>query len=437
MLWSRLLSYLVKTGDLTVIDAGGKSHKFGVAGQKPKSVVKLHDKSLHWKLFLYSEFHLGESYMNGTLTLEEGNLNDLLSILAINFAVSKPTLPEKLAEDMAPFTQAIQQFNPVGLAQKHVAPHYDLSDRLYELFLDKDMHYTCAYFTDPDNSLEQAQQDKIRHVASKLQLRPGMKILDAGCGWGGLAIYLAKIADVDVTGVTLSGEQVKKATERAKAAGLQDKVRFLQKDYRTMEGTFDRVVSVGMMEHIGSAFYKETFAKTRELLTPDGIAFFHFIGRLDGPGTTNPWLRKYIFPGGYAPSMSEITRVIEKSELLMTDIEVLRMHYAYTLRDWQKRFRDNWDTVAGIYDERFCRMWEFYLVSAEMDFRYLSTAIFHIQLAKDVNTLPITRDYMVDWERAHPETAVAGSAANQASAEGREAYPPRVRRRSTTSPRAV
>jgi cyclopropane-fatty-acyl-phospholipid synthase len=407
MLWSRLLNYLVKSGDLTVIDADGRTHRFGVAGQLPKSVVRLRDKSLHLKLFMNSEFYLGESYMNGTLILEEGNLNDFLAILAINFAVSKPTIPEKIAESLSPVTQLIQQFNPVGLAQKNVAPHYDLSDRLYELFLDEDMHYTCAYFTDPDNSLEQAQQDKIRHVAAKLQLRPGMKVLDAGCGWGGLAIYLAKIADVDVTGVTLSGEQVKKATERAKAAGVQDKVRFVQKDYRTVEGAFDRVVSVGMMEHIGSAFYKETFAKTKELLTPDGIAFFHFIGRLDGPGTTNPWLRKYIFPGGYAPAMSEITRVIEKSDLLMTDIEVLRMHYAYTLRDWQKRFRDNWDTVAGIYDERFCRMWEFYLVSAEMDFRYLSTAIFHFQLSKDVNALPITRDYMVDWERAHPFAVAA------------------------------
>jgi cyclopropane-fatty-acyl-phospholipid synthase len=414
MLWSRWLTYLVKSGDLTVIDADGQRHRFGVEGQSPKSVVKLHDRALHTKLFYDSEFHLGEAYMRGTLTLEEGNLNDFLALLAINFAVSKPTLPEKLAERLLPVTQALQQFNPVGLALKNVAPHYDLSDRLYELFLDKDMHYTCAYFTDPANSLEQAQQDKIRHVASKLRLQPGMKVLDAGCGWGGLAIYLAKVADVDVTGVTLSAEQVKKATARAKAAGVDGKVRFLLQDYRTVQGTFDRVVSVGMMEHIGSAFYKETFAKTKELLTPDGIAFFHFIGRLDGPGTTNSWLRKYIFPGGYAPSMSEITGVIEKSDLLMTDIEILRMHYAYTLREWQKRFRDNWSTVAQLYDETFCRMWEFYLVSAEMDFRYLSTAIFHIQLAKDVNAIPIVRDYMVDWERAE----VAASKATPTGSQG-------------------
>ena len=280
-----------------------------------------------------------------------------------------------------------------------------MSEKLYALFLDKDWHYTCAYYTDPDNSLEQAQQDKIRHVAAKLQLKPGMKVLDAGCGWGGLAMYLARTFKVDVTGVTLSGEQAAKATQRAKEAGLSDCVRFYQKDFREMTGTFDRVVSVGMMEHIGAGFYKQLFEQTKTLLKPDGIAFFHCIGRLDGPGTTNPWLRKYIFPGGYAPALSEVTKVIEKSDLLMTDIEVLRMHYAYTLRDWQKRFRDNWKTAAAIYDERFCRMWEFYLVSAEMDFRYLSTMIFHIQIAKDVNTIPITRDYMFEAEQAlaHPQ----------------------------------
>ncbi|MDE3016604.1 MAG: class I SAM-dependent methyltransferase [Pseudomonadota bacterium] len=401
MLWGTLLDYLVRSGDLTIIDARGKTHRFGRSGDAMKSTVRLHNSSLHYKLFFYPEFYLGESYMNGQLTLEEGNLHDFLSILAINFAVSKPTLPEKIAEKLTPLTQKIQQYNPVGHAQKNVAPHYDISDRLYALFLDQDWHYTCAYYTDPSNSLEQAQQDKIRHVASKLRLEPGMKVLDAGCGWGGLAMYLARVCGVDVTGVTLSGEQAAKANKRAGEAGLSDSVRFLQKDFRTMTGTFDRVVSVGMMEHIGAGFYKELFARTRALLTDDGIALFHCIGRLDGPGTTNPWLRKYIFPGGYAPALSEVTKAIEKSDLLMTDIEILRMHYAYTLRDWQQRFRANWKKAAALYDERFCRMWEFYLVSAEMDFRYLSTMIFHIQLTKDVNTLPIVRDYMVDWERAH------------------------------------
>jgi len=402
MLWAKLLNSFVKVGDLTIIDAGGKPHHFGTRGDAVKSTVRLHDASLHYKLFFYPEFYLGESYMNGTLTLEEGNLNDFLGLLAMNFAVSTPTLLEKIAEKLAPITQKIQQYNPVGLASKNVAPHYDLSDQLYELFLDDDMHYTCAYFTDPANSLEQAQQDKIRHVTAKLRLEPGMKVLDAGCGWGGFAMYMARTCNVDVTGVTLSGEQATKANQRAKEAGLSERVRFYQKDFREMTGKFDRVASIGMMEHIGVGFYKQLFDKTRELLTDDGIAFFHCIGRLDGPGTTNPWLRKYIFPGGYAPALSEVTKVIEKSNLLMTDIEILRMHYAYTLQHWQQRFRNHWDTVAKIYDERFCRMWEFYLVSAEMDFRYLSTMIFHIQLSKDVGTVPFTRDYMVDWERTYP-----------------------------------
>jgi cyclopropane-fatty-acyl-phospholipid synthase len=400
MLWSLLLNYLVKSGDLTVIDANGKTHRYGVAGQLPRSVVRLHDKALHRSLLFNPEFQLGEAYMNGTLTMEEGSLNDFLEVLARNFAVSKPTIAEKVAEKLLPFTQKIQQYNPVGRAQKNVAPHYDISDQLYALFLDADWHYSCAYYTDPSNNLEQAQQDKIRHIAAKLRLQPGMKLLDIGSGWGGLAMALARHCDVDVTGVTLSGEQQRKATQRAQEAGLSGRVRFLQKDVRDMQGPFDRIVSVGMMEHVGVGFYKQLFDKTRELLTEDGIALFHCIGRLDGPGTTNEWLRTYIFPGGYAPALSEVTKVVEKSNLLMTDIEILRLHYAYTLRDWQTRFRANWDKAAAIYDERFCRMWEFYLVSVEMDFRYLSTMVFQLQLSKHVDAVPITRDYMVDWERA-------------------------------------
>lgn len=410
MLWSLLLDHLVKTGDLTVIDANGKTHRYGVEGQVPKSVVKLHDKSLHYKLCFYPELYLGEAYMDKTLTLEEGTLNDFLAVLATNFAVSVPTLAEKLAEKLLPITQKIQQYNPLSRAAKNVAPHYDLSDAMYALFLDKEWQYSCAYYTDAGNTLEQAQQDKMRHIASKLRIEPGMKVLDIGSGWGGLAMYLARECGADVTGVTLSGEQASKAIQRVRAAGLSDKVRFLQRDIRQMEGSFDRIVSVGMMEHVGVGFYKALFAKSRELLKPDGIALFHCIGRLDGPGTTNAWLRKYIFPGGYAPALSEITRVVEKSNLRMTDIEILRMHYAYTLRDWQARFRANWDKVAALYDERFCRMFEFYLVSCEMDFRYLDTMVFQVQLSKELNTVPVTRDYMVDWERAQAPKAVKKAA---------------------------
>ena len=399
MLWSLALNYLVKSGDLTVVDAGGETHRFGVTGQAPKSAVRLHDSALHHKLLLYPELYLGEAYMDGTLTLEAGDLRDFLTILATNFAVSKPTFFEKIAEKLTPITQKLLQYNPLGIAQKNVAPHYNLSDRLYELFLDTDMHYSCAYYTDPDNSLEQAQQDKLKHIAAKLRIEPGMKVLDIGSGWGGLAMYLARHCGADVTGVTLSSEQAAKATQRVKDAGLADRVHFELKDYREMTGTFDRIVSVGMMEHIGTPFYKEYFDAIQSLLKPDGVALIHCIGRLDGPGNTNPWLRKYIFPGGYAPALSEVTKVVEKTGLLMTDIEILRLHYAYTLRDWMARLRDKWDTVAGIYDERFCRMFEFYLISCEMDFRYLSTMVFQIQLTRDMGAVPVTRDYMVDFER--------------------------------------
>ncbi len=399
MLWSVLLNYLVKSGELVVIDAKGIIHSYGMVGQTPKSVIKLHDVKLHKRLFFYPELYLGEAYMDGTLTIEEGSLEDFMTLLATNFSVSKPTVFEKIAEKLSPITQRILQHNPLGRAQKNVAPHYDISDAVYEMMLDKDMHYSCAYFTDENNSLDHAQQDKLKHIAAKLQLKPGMKVLDIGSGWGGMAMHLARNYGVEVTGVTLSGEQARKATQRVKDAGLESKVRFLQQDYRLLDTTFDRIVSVGMMEHVGVAFYPELFTKVKALLKPQGVALFHCIGRLDGPGNTNPWLRKYIFPGGYAPALSEVTKSIEKTDLLMADIEILRLHYAYTLREWLKRFRANRAAIAKLYDEKFCRMFEFYLISCEMDFRYLSTMVFQVQLTNDVNALPICRDYMVDGER--------------------------------------
>ena len=399
MLWSLWLKYLVKTGDLTVIDANGKTHRYGNAAGLPSASIRLHDKKLHAKLFFSAELSLGEAYMDGTLTIEKGTLKDFLTILALNLASFKPILPKKLTDKITPIAQAIQQHNPVGKAKTNVAPHYDLSDKLFETFLDPSWQYSCAYYTDPGNSLEQAQRDKMRHIASKMRLEPGMKVLDIGSGWGGLALYLARTFDVDVTGVSLSGEQVKKANDTAKAAGLDHKVRFLHTDVREVAGTFDRIVSVGMMEHVGVPFYAEIFATIMRLLAPDGNVLLHFIGNLDGPSTTNAWLRKYIFPGGYAPALSEISKVIEKSGLLMTDIEVLRLHYAYTLRDWYARFRAQWDVVAQLYDRRFCRMWEFYLVGCELEFLYMGTGVYQIQMAKDINALPIIRDYMIDAER--------------------------------------
>jgi cyclopropane-fatty-acyl-phospholipid synthase len=303
-----------------------------------------------------------------------------------------------------------QQYNPLHAARENVAHHYDLSDTLYDLFLDIDRQYSCAYFTRPDVTLETAQADKKRHIAAKLLLRPGQKVLDIGCGWGGLALYLARECGVQVTGLTLSSEQLKVAERRAAAAGLADRVRFHLRDYRTETGRYDRIVSVGMFEHVGVVHYPAFFRKLDELLSPDGVALLHSIGRMDGPGATNPWIRKYIFPGGYSPAMSEVLPEVEKVGLWITDIEVLRLHYAETLRHWRQRFLANRERIKNLYDERFCRMWEFYLAGSEVAFRHQGHIVFQMQIAKRVDAVPLTRDYMFDWERQRDPGLSADSA---------------------------
>jgi cyclopropane-fatty-acyl-phospholipid synthase len=295
----------------------------------------------------------------------------------------------------------LHQYNPVPRARRNVAHHYDLSDQLYELFLDRDRQYSCAYFNRPGEDLDAAQEDKKRHIAAKLLLRPGHKVLDIGSGWGGLALYLAAECGVDVTGLTLSREQHNVATRRAAAAGLGERVRFHLRDYREETGLYNRIVSVGMFEHVGVNQYSTYFQRLSDLLAPDGVALLHSIGRMDGPGTTNAWMRKYIFPGGYAPALSEVVPEAERTRLWITDIEILRLHYAETLRAWRGRFEQNRDRICELYDERFCRMWEMYLVGAELAFRRDGHMVFQMQLAKAVDTVPLTRDYLVEWERTH------------------------------------
>jgi cyclopropane-fatty-acyl-phospholipid synthase len=297
--------------------------------------------------------------------------------------------------------RAIHTYNPIERAQRNVAHHYDLSDALYELFLDCDRQYSCAYFVTGNDSLEVAQDNKKLHLAAKLLLQPGQKVLDIGSGWGGLGLYLARLAGVDVTGVTLSVEQQKVSQERARAAGIADHVRFHLRDYRQETGKYDRIVSVGMFEHVGTRHYREFFAKVRDLLTDDGVMLLHSIGRVGPPDGTNPWLRKYIFPGGYTPALSEVFSAVEKVGLWVTDVEVLRLHYATTLREWRRRFDLNRDRIRAIYDERFCRMWEFYLVGCELSFRYLGQMVFQMQLSRRLGTVPLTRDYIADFERHH------------------------------------
>jgi len=339
--------------------------------------------------------------MDGTLTVENASIADFLNLACENLGVVTPDWRIRLQERCRHMFRYLQQYNPVSRSHRNVAHHYDLSATLYDLFLDADRQYSCAYFPTPGITIEEAQANKKRHIASKLLLKPGQKVLDIGCGWGGMALYLARECGVEVTGLTLSTEQLKVAQSRAQAAGLADRVTFELCDYRVHQGSYDRIVSVGMFEHVGVPQYPVFFAKVQELLKPDGVALLHSIGRMDGPAGTNPWIRKYIFPGGYSPALSEVLPVTEQLKLWVTDIEVLRLHYAETLKAWRQRFNANRERIRALYDERFCRMWEFYLAGSEMAFRHQGHLVFQMQLAKAVDAVPMTRDYMIDWERSH------------------------------------
>ncbi len=413
MLLASVLARFICIGRLTVIDAAGHRHVLeGSPG--PSATVRLHDPALHWKLLLKPRLFVGEAYMAGTLTIEEGSsLYDFIDLMVSNDVAQPNALPLWLGQAAGRLVRRLHQYNPVPRARRNVAHHYDLSDQLYELFLDRDRQYSCAYFGSPEDDLDTAQENKKRHIAAKLLLRPGLKVLDIGSGWGGLALYLAAECGADVTGLTLSEEQHKVATRRAAAAGLSDRVRFHLRDYREETGRYDRIVSVGMFEHVGVNQYPTYFRRLSELLTPDGVALLHSIGRMDGPGTTNPWMRKYIFPGGYSPALSEVVPVAERARLWITDIEILRLHYAETLRAWRRRFEQNRERIRALYDERFCRMWEMYLVGAELAFRRDGHLVFQMQLAKAVDTVPLTRDYMVEWEVTH--RAATGNPAGRAA----------------------
>ena len=418
MLLARLLDHLIVFGTLNVTDADGTRHVFtGRPG--PEITIRLHDRALHRKLFFNPRLALGEAYMDGTLTVEDGGtIYDFLDLAAENAALAPPHPMRPLYNGFGRFLRELRQFNPLRRARENVAHHYDLSPALYDLFLDADKQYSCAYFASPGDDLETAQYNKKVHLASKLRLSPGQRVLDIGCGWGGLAIYLAKECGVEVTGLTLSEEQHKIAEQRARDAGVADRARFLLRDYRQETGIYDRIVSVGMFEHVGVLHYRQFFRQVRDRLAPDGIALLHSIGRSDGPAQTNPWIRKYIFPGGYSPALSEVLPVIERTGLWATDIEILRLHYAGTLRAWRERFMANREQAKRLYDERFCRMWEFYLAASEVAFRRMGHMVFQIQLARSVDTAPLTRDYMIEWERSR-QRRPTGDAEAPAAAEAK------------------
>ncbi len=329
--------------------------------------------------------------MDGRLTIEQGSLVDFLAIACSSGFLKGATISRVL--------RYAQQYNPASRARKNVAVYYDLSDELYSLFLDHDKQYSCGYHPTGREDLETAQDLKKRHLAAKLLLRPGLRVLDIGSGWGGLALYLARETGADVTGITLSSEQLTVAKQRAKEAELDQRVRFELCDYRARTGPFDRIVSVGMLEHVGVPHYGAYFSKIAQLLSDDGVALVHTIGRAGPPGATEPWIAKYIFPGGYVPALSELMRAVEKTGLFVTDVEVLRVHYAETLRAWRYRFQANRDKIRSIYDERFCRTWEYYLTGSEAAFRYLDKVVFQVQLAKKRDAVPLARDYIYEFER--------------------------------------
>lgn len=397
---SPLLDKIIQHGQLTIIDAADRIQTFGPGLGGPCVIAKLHDPMLPLRIMLRPSLGLGEAYMEGILTIEEGTLRDLLHLCTVSLDIGEPSEMSGLRSKINRLRGKFRQDNRIGRARANVAHHYDLSGALFDLFLDRDRQYSCAYYQTGNESIDEAQEKKKQYIAAKLLLKPGMRVLDIGSGWGGLALDLARIADAHVTGLTLSKEQLSAASERVASAGLSHQVHFALRDYREEQGTYDRIVSVGMFEHVGAAHYDVYFDKIRQCLKPDGVALVHTIGRANRPGATDPWLAKYIFPGGYCPSLSEVLAVVERSGLWVTDVEVLRLHYAETLRHWFERFQANREHAAALYDERFCRMWEFYLAACEAGFRNGPLVVFQIQLARRRDAAPLTRDYMSEQERS-------------------------------------
>ena len=396
----RLIGQLLRRGSLTIISPDGSHATYGPGGGEMLT-LRITDRKVLFDIARNPRLGVGEAYMDGRLLIEDGTILDLMELI-VGANRWEDKAPGRTAMNKGKKKwKALFRRNPAHASKRNVAHHYDLSDELYALFLDEDRQYSCAYFTDPENSLDQAQADKKAHIAAKLFLKSGQRVLDIGCGWGGMAIYLHRIAGAEVLGITLSEEQLKFARRRAEEEGVADKVRFELIDYRSVEGRFDRIVSVGMFEHVGVAHYEEFFGKCRELLTEDGVMLLHTIGKFGKSGAPDPFTDKYIFPGYHLPSLSSMCAASEKVRLMVSEVETLRLHYAYTLRHWLKRATAARAKIEAMYDARFFRMWEFYLAGGVVGFESGTMCNYQIQYVRDRHALPITRDYLSEAEAAY------------------------------------
>ncbi len=397
LLLSHLLTKFIQTGTLRVFDSGGRLHSFGDRAPGPTVTLRLHNRALEIKLAVNPELYAGEAYMDGTLTFEEGtDVGDLMALFSLNRTGLFGRASHRLLRQVWRAARRWHQANPIGVAALNARLHYDIGTAIYRLFLDEGLNYSCAFFEDPiHETIEQAQLNKLQRIAAKLDLRSDMAVAEIGSGWGSLAIYLARFTGARVLAINVSPSQISVARERAQAAGVSERVEFVELDYRKLSGRFDRVVSVGMMEHVGIGHFAEYFGKIGELLTDDGYALVHCIGRMTRPGTTGPFIRKHIFPGAYTPSLSEVFAATERVGLWVADMEVLRRHYDYTLQHWRNRFAANRAKAVAISDERFCRMWEYYLAAVQVGFRNGSNMVFQLLLSRQIDSVPLKRDFMM------------------------------------------
>ena len=402
MLLDPFLRRIVRKGELIVTEASGETRRYGTPDpERPPVHMRFHDRRVPFDIMRRPTLGMPEAYMDGRLDIDGDDILGFLDLFRFN-AAWETAVDDGLRIGEHPWLMKLGRANSVRQSRRNVAHHYDLNDRLYDLFLDRDRQYSCAYFTEQnvDRDIDRAQLEKKAHIAAKLNLKPGLRVLDIGCGWGGMALYLNRVADVDVLGITLSEEQLKVARQRAADLGVADKVKFELVDYRTLDGQFDRIVSVGMFEHVGAPHFREYFAKVRDLLVDDGVALIHTIGRIGGPSYTDSFTAKYIFPGGYIPALSETVAASERERLMLSDVEVLRLHYGLTIEHWYARTTAAKAQIVALYDERFYRMWRFYLAGALTAFRWSEMVNFQLQYVKDRRALPITRDYIERAEKA-------------------------------------